>query len=112
MYFSTVVLLRLLQIIDKDLKDIPHSPQKKRAQKFEPLEAELPEWISPDLWRKWVEFRQQIKKFIKTEQGLARTLQNSTTCVWPGLFEPRGKTHAGKTNAAESQTVRDIRAAR
>ncbi|HBW3346617.1 hypothetical protein [Klebsiella pneumoniae] len=54
----------------KDLKDPPKPPRGKSGKNnFDPLSVELPEWLSPDLWQSWVEFRIALRKPIKTPQG-------------------------------------------
>ena len=57
---------------DKDLKtDPPLNPPRgnRGVKKFDPLDITLPNWISVSLWREWVEFRQALRKPIRTEQG-------------------------------------------
>lgn len=57
---------------DKDLKtDPPLNPPRgnRGVKKFDPLDIALPNWISVSLWREWVEFRQALRKPIRTEQG-------------------------------------------
>jgi hypothetical protein len=99
---------------EKDIKDPPLPPKgKAKTTKFNPLEAVLPEWLSPELWAEWVEFRSQLKKPIKTQKGITETLNNlevfrtnghlpevvirqSIANEWQGLFEPkRGNDHGG-----------------
>lgn len=55
----------------KELKDPPLNPPRGKtgANKFDPLSVELPEWLSPDLWAEWVEYRKALRKPIKTSQG-------------------------------------------
>lgn len=93
---------------NKDLNtDPPLSPPrgKRETTKFDPLQVELPEWLPPELWREWVEYRRQLKKPIKTQQGVSGALNKlikfreqgySTEVVirgameneWRGLYEP------------------------
>ena len=57
---------------DKDLKtDPPLNPPRgnRGVKKFDPLDIALPNWISVSLRREWVEFRQALRKPIRTEQG-------------------------------------------
>lgn len=57
---------------DKDLKTDPPlnpPPGNRGVKKFDPLDIALPNWISVSLWREWVEFRQALRKPIRTEQG-------------------------------------------
>lgn len=60
----------------KELKDPPLNPPKgKEAKnKFDPLAAELPEWLSPSLWAEWVGYRKQLGKPIKTQQGISGSI--------------------------------------
>lgn len=65
-----------------DLKDHPPNPpcegdvvdgeksvKKNRAEKFNPLNVELPDWLPAPLWTEWVEFRRALGKPVKTPQG-------------------------------------------
>lgn len=115
---------------DPDIKDPPLSPPKqRRVQKFDPLVIELPEWLSPDLWREWVEFCQQLKKPLATSKEVSVTLKNlddlrlsgytpaqvireSIVNEGQGLFEPTGGHYAEQKHATQSHAVRKIRAAR
>ncbi|EPV5272773.1 YdaU family protein [Salmonella enterica] len=67
---------------DTDLKDQPPKPpcegdvvdgeknvKKNRAEKFNPLNVELPGWLPAPLWAEWVEFRRALGKPVKTPQG-------------------------------------------
>ncbi|UIU59615.1 DUF1376 domain-containing protein [Escherichia coli] len=94
---------------DKDLKQIPpKSPRGNRGvKKFDPLDIALPNWISVSLWREWVEFRQALRKPIRTEQGAngairelekfrqqgfspEQVIRHSITNEYQGLFAPKG----------------------
>lgn len=89
----------------------PISP-KKVSQKFDPLEAELPDWLSAETWLSWVTYRKEIGKSIKSKQSvtqainvLSRSLEKGYTpeeiinqsiaSGWQGIFEP--KTPKGKS---------------
>lgn len=88
----------------------PISP-KKVSQKFDPLETELPDWLSAETWLSWVTYRKEIGKSIKFKQSvtqainvLSRSLEKGYTpeeiinqsiaSGWQGIFEP--KTPKGK----------------
>ena len=95
---------------DKDLKtDPPLNPPRgnRGVKKFDPLDIALPNWISVSLWREWVEFRQALRKPIRTEQGangaireLAKfrqqgfspeqVIRHSIANEYQGLFAPKG----------------------
>ncbi|EMY8488684.1 replication protein [Escherichia coli] len=89
----------------------PISP-KKVSQKFDPLETELPDWLSAETWLSWVTYRKEIGKSIKSKQSvtqainvLCRSLEKGYTpeeiinqsiaSGWQGIFEP--KTPKGKS---------------
>lgn len=89
----------------------PISP-KKISQKFDPLETELPDWLSAETWLSWVIYRKEIGKSIKSKQSvtqainvLSRSLEKGYTpeeiinqsiaSGWQGIFEP--KTPKGKS---------------
>ncbi|HGU4511701.1 TPA: replication protein [Escherichia coli] len=89
----------------------PISP-KKVSQKFDPLETELPDWLSAETWLSWVTYRKEIGKSIKSKQSvtqainvLSRSLEKgyapeeiinqSIASGWQGIFEP--KTPKGKS---------------
>ena len=57
--------------IDINIKDPPLNPPKGKVatKKFNPLEIDLPDWLFPELWAEWVEFRRALRKPIKTSQG-------------------------------------------
>lgn len=95
---------------DKDLKTNPplNPPRGNRGvKKFDPLDIALPNWISVSLWREWVEFRQALRKPIRTEQGAngairelekfrqqgfspEQVIRHSITNEYQGLFAPKG----------------------
>ncbi|ENZ4544087.1 YdaU family protein [Escherichia coli] len=95
---------------DKDLKTDPHlnPPRGNRGvKKFDPLDIALPNWISVSLWREWVEFRQALRKPIRTEQGAngairelekfrqqgfspEQVIRHSIANEYQGLFAPKG----------------------
>lgn len=95
---------------DKDLKtDPPLNPPRgnRGVKKFDPLDITLPSWISVSLWREWVEFRQALRKPIRTEQGAngairelekfrqqgfspEQVIRHSIANEYQGLFAPKG----------------------
>ena len=95
---------------DKDLKtDPPLNPPRgnRGVKKFDPLDIALPNWISVSLWREWVEFRQALRKPIRTEQGAngairelekfrqqgfspEQVIRHSIANEYQGLFVPKG----------------------
>lgn len=95
---------------DKDLKtDPPLNPPRgnRSVKKFDPLDIALPNWISVSLWREWVEFRQALRKPIRTEQGAngairelekfrqqgfspEQVIRHSIANEYQGLFAPKG----------------------
>ncbi|EMX2764680.1 DUF1376 domain-containing protein [Escherichia coli] len=95
---------------DKDLKkDPPLNPPRgnRGVKKLDPLDIALPNWISVSLWREWVEFRQALRKPIRTEQGAngairelekfrqqgfspEQVIRHSIANEYQGLFAPKG----------------------
>lgn len=95
---------------DKDLKtDPPLNPPRgnRGVKKFDPLDIALPNWFSVSLWREWVEFRQALRKPIRTEQGAngairelekfrqqgfspEQVIRHSIANEYQGLFAPKG----------------------
>ncbi|HHU1536368.1 TPA: DUF1376 domain-containing protein [Escherichia coli] len=95
---------------DKDLKtDPPLNPPRgnRGVKKFDPLDIALTNWISVSLWREWVEFRQALRKPIRTEQGAngairelekfrqqgfspEQVIRHSIANEYQGLFAPKG----------------------
>lgn len=95
----------------------PISP-KKVSQKFDPLETELPDWLSAETWLSWVTYRKEIGKSIKSKKSvtqainvLSRSLEKGYTpeeiinqsiaSGWQGIFEP--KTPKGKSQPRPQQ---------
>ena len=95
---------------DKDLKtDPPLNPPRgnRGVLKFDPLDIDLTNWITDSLWREWVEFRQALRKPIRTEQGAngairelekfrqqgfspEQVIRHSIANEYQGLFAPKG----------------------
>ncbi|EQB1435696.1 hypothetical protein ACYCCY_001121 [Shigella flexneri] len=92
--------------INTDLPlNLPH--QKRATKKFDPLSVALPEWLPETLWHEWVQFRQALRKPIRTEQGAngairelekfrqqgftpEQVIRHSIAHEYQGLFAPKG----------------------
>ncbi|CDG90104.1 replication protein [Xenorhabdus bovienii] len=92
----------------KDNNNTPISPSPKKSikPKFDINQAPLPEWLDPDVWKDWLEYRSAIKKPIKTVQTAngqikflkecydagyspSEVIETSITNGWQGLFQPK-----------------------
>lgn len=88
---------------------LPLNPprQKRASKKFEPEAIELPDWLPETLWHEWVQFRQALRKPIRTEQGAngairelekfrqqgfspEQVIRHSIANEYQGLFAPKG----------------------
>ncbi|MCM4364597.1 hypothetical protein MMS60_27190, partial [Escherichia coli] len=73
----------------------------------EPEAIELPDWLPETLWHEWVQFRQALRKPIRTEQGAngairelekfrqqgfspEQVIRHSIAHEYQGLFAPKG----------------------
>ncbi|MCT0124124.1 hypothetical protein KUA00_03735 [Proteus mirabilis] len=92
---------------EQDIKP-PKSPLKKKSvQKrgFNILEEKIPDWLNPEVWEKWIEYRKEIKHPIKSKQTFSGQIKLLTECYelgfspeeiisktitngWQGLFKP------------------------
>ncbi|EFC6810691.1 hypothetical protein FD677_07870 [Escherichia coli] len=78
-----------------------------RQKKFDPLSVDLPDWLPETLWHEWVQFRQALRKPIRTEQGAngairelekfrqqgftpEQVIRHSIANEYQGLFAPKG----------------------
>ena len=78
-----------------------------RQKKFDPLSVALPDWLPETLWHEWVQFRQALRKPIRTEQGAngairelekfrqqgfspEQVIRHSIANEYQGLFVPKG----------------------
>ncbi|HDW3616834.1 TPA: hypothetical protein RL822_001546 [Escherichia coli] len=78
-----------------------------RQKKFDPLSVALPDWLPETLWHEWVQFRQALRKPIRTEQGAngairelekfrqqgfspEQVIRRSIANEYQGLFAPKG----------------------
>ncbi|EJR4819546.1 hypothetical protein NV145_003258 [Escherichia coli] len=78
-----------------------------RQKKFDPLSVALPDWLPETLWHEWVQFRQALRKQIRTEQGAngairelekfrqqgftpEQVIRHSIANEYQGLFAPKG----------------------
>ena len=90
----------------KDNINKPPISPKKVSPKFDPLNVELPEWLSAETWSSWVAYRKEIGKSIKSMQSvtlainvLSRSrdkgytpeeiINQSIASGWQGIFEPK-----------------------
>lgn len=77
---------------------------KAKTEKFDPLQAELPDNVPPELWAEFVAHRSEIKKKLTptaTKQLLTRlrgfgpsagtALRDSIANGWTGVFPPKDK---------------------
>ena len=77
-----------------------------RQKKFDPLSVALPDWLPETLWHEWVQFRQALRKPIRTEQGAngairelekfrqqgfspEQVIRHSIANEYQGLFAPK-----------------------
>lgn len=116
---------------DKELKDPPLNPPGEKSGKkgFDPFDVILPDWISPKLWREWVEYRRQLKKPIKTQQGVTGMLKKleefrgkghepeavireAMANEWQGLFEPKNSQVTHARNQSGSMAERSLQQGR
>ena len=89
--------------------DLPLNPprQKRASKQFEPEAIALPDWLPETLWNEWVQFRQALRKPIRTEQGAngairelekfrqqgftpEQVIRHSIANEYQGLFAPKG----------------------
>lgn len=88
--------------------DLPLNPprQKRASKQFEPEAIALPDWLPETLWNEWVQFRQALRKPIRTEQGAngairelekfrqqgftpEQVIRHSIANEYQGLFAPK-----------------------
>ncbi|MDV5356508.1 replication protein [Enterobacter asburiae] len=92
----------------KTTKDnINKPPKSPKTASFDPYCVELPEWLSPAVWKSWVDYRRDLKKSIKSQQTVTQAINLLERCKsngyqpeeiinqsiangWQGLFEPKG----------------------
>ena len=92
----------------KTTKDnINKPPKSPKTASFDPYSVELPEWLSPAVWKSWVDYRRDLKKSIKSQQTVTQAINLLERCKnngyqpeeiinqsiangWQGLFEPKG----------------------
>lgn len=91
----------------KTTKDnINKPPKSPKTASFDPYSVELPEWLSPAVWKSWVDYRRDLKKSIKSQQTVTQAINLLERCKsngyqpeeiinqsiangWQGLFEPK-----------------------
>lgn len=88
-------------------KNIPPKSPGGESIGFDPLAVEIPEWLSPNAWAEWVQYRQQSKKPIKTAMTVTKAFNLLKECFdeghdpadvintsiansYQGLFKPKG----------------------
>ncbi|WP_425444876.1 hypothetical protein [Superficieibacter electus] len=100
---------------DKDLNIDPPLPPRGNSvsEKFNPLSVEIPDWLDPNLWAEWVDFRRQLKKPIKTQRGASesinrlgeyreqgftpeRVIRHSIANEYQGLYAPQNNQQRGR----------------
>ncbi|WP_240487724.1 replication protein [Photorhabdus australis] len=94
------------EINDPLISPLPEKPKPKPKTKFDPLQAEIPEWLNSDAWSEWVSYRQQSGKPIKTQITVTKAFNFLKECFddghdpadvintsiangWQGLFKPK-----------------------
>lgn len=95
--------------------------EKPKAKSFDPMDTELPECVTSQLWSSWVSYRKDIKQPIKSQQTITQALKllsrchakghspedvvnNSIANGWTGLFEPK-QSAAPRINSSPSRAV-------
>ena len=91
----------------KEKKDNSNKTNKSpRPASLDPLNVELPEWLSASVWASWVNYRRDLKKPIKSQQTITQAINLLDRCRlngylpeeiinqsiangWQGLFEPK-----------------------
>jgi len=54
---------------EEDIKDPPLPPKGNGEGQFDFNSIELPEWLSPEIWRQWGEFCIELGKPVKTKRA-------------------------------------------
>ncbi|WP_080473421.1 replication protein [Serratia marcescens] len=73
--------------ITKEKKDNINKPPispKKSPQKFDPMTAELPEWLDPVAWSEWVQYRAESKKPINSQLTVTKAFRVLKECLDEG----------------------------
>lgn len=105
----------------KDNKDnINKTPTPSKKSAFDPYCVVLPEWLSPALWKSWVDYRRDMKKPIKSQQTITQQINLLERCKnkgyqpdeiinktiasgWQGLFEPEGEKQYSRTQSRPAE---------
>lgn len=105
----------------KTTKDnINKPPKSPKTASFDPCAVELPEWLSPAVWKSWVDYRRDLKKAIKSKQTVTQAINLLERCKsngyqpeeiinqsiangWQGLFEPKGARQTSRVPARPSE---------
>lgn len=111
----------------KTTKDnINKPPKSPKTASFDPCAVELPEWLSPAVWKSWVDYRRDLKKAIKSKQTVTQAINLLERCKnngyqpeeiinqsiangWQGLFEPKvaRQTYRAPARPAENFAGKD-----
>lgn len=62
----------------------PLIPQRGKVKGFDPLEVEIPEWLSKQSWIEWVSYRSQSKKPIKSMLTVTKAFNLLKECFDEG----------------------------
>ena len=62
----------------------PLNPPNGKAEKFNPLDIPIPEWLNNTAWREWVQYRGQSKKPIKTAITVTKAFSLLKECFDEG----------------------------
>ncbi|MRT14972.1 replication protein [Enterobacteriaceae bacterium RIT711] len=98
----------------------PVVPRKSESKAFDPLTAELPEWLPKPVWHSWVCYRKDIKKPIKSQQTVTQAvnllerslakgyppdelINQSIANGWQGLFEPKQDKQRGAVKKSQGR---------
>lgn len=105
----------------KTTKDnINKPPKSPKTASFDPNCVELPEWLSPAVWKSWVDYRRDLKKSIKSQQTVTQAINLLERCKsngyqpeeiinqsiangWQGLFEPKGGRQSSRAPARPAE---------
>lgn len=100
----------------------PIVPQADKPKAFDPLTAELPNWLPRAVWSSWVCYRKELKKPIKSQQTVTQAvnllerslakgyqpdevINPSIANGWQGLFEPKQAKPSAKPQSAPGRAV-------
>ena len=105
----------------KTTKDnINKPPKSPKTASFDPYSVVLPEWLSPAVWKSWVDYRRDLKKSIKSQQTVTQAINLLERCKsngyqpediinqsiangWQGLFEPKGSRQPSRAQSRSAE---------